>query len=170
MKRSLILSLLILLSVMASSQTTPTPPSAFDSTSISFNLTPITLPSTVQTLSGAETDAMIHFTTNNMFGETTLISSATFVGGRYDHAFPSVANWLQNHTSLTGGNFQAYITTSLGVVKADKTRWGERAGIGLKYAPAGATNFNIGAEVQWNNLPGIAHHIPSVVIGPNFRF
>jgi len=146
------------------------PPSAFESTSISFNLTPITLPGQQQTLSGAETDALVHFTPNNIFGETTLISTSPFVGGRYERVFPSIANWLQNHTSLTGGNFQAGITMSLGVVKADKTHWGERAGIFLKYAPSGASNFNIGIDAEWNNLPGIAHHIPSIAVGPNFRF
>lgn len=150
-------------------QTAP-PPSAFETTTLSFALSPITLPSTVSTLSGAETDLLMHFTPNNVFGATSLISSSTFVGGRYEHAFPSIANYLQNHTSLTGGNFQAGVTASLGVVKADKERWGERAGFFLKYAPSGATNFNLGIDVEWNNLPGIAHHIPSIAIGPNFRF
>jgi hypothetical protein len=166
---SIVAVVALLLSLACFAQTAP-PPSAFSATTISFGLTPITLPRSGQTLSGMETDAMVHFSANNIFGETSLISSSPFVGGRYDRVFPSVANWLQNHTSLTGGNFQAYATVSLGVVLADKERWGERAGLGLKYAPGATENFNIGIEAQWNNFPGIAHHIPSIAIGPNFRF
>lgn len=154
---------------LAFSQTTTTQ-TAFTTTSISFNLSPITLPGVGQTLSGAETDALIHFTTNNIFGETTLISTEPFIGGRYEHVFPSIAKYLQNHTSLTGGNFQAGLTASLGVVKSTKPHWGERAGIFLKYAPAGSTNFDLGIDVEWNNLPDVARHAPSFAIGPDFRF
>lgn len=152
------------------------PPNAFQSTSFSFNLSPITLPNVGSTLSGAETDAMFPLTTNNRFGETTLIGQSTFIGGRYDRVFPSIAKYLQNHTALTGGNFEAGISSSLGVVKAStKNEWGGRAGFFLKYAPNGATNFNIGFEAQANYLPRYAgdsspHWIPSIAVGPNFRF
>ena len=155
---------------------TTTPPSAFATTSISFNLSPLTLPGTSQgTLSGAETDIMFPLTTNNHFGETTLIGESTFVGGRYDHVIPAVANYLQNHTALTGGNFQFAITSSLGVVKGVKASWGGRTGFSLKYAPAGSTSFDIGFEAQANYLPNYAglgsqHWVPSVALGPNFRF
>ena len=152
-----------------------TPPSAFQTTSFSFNLTPLTLPNMGSSIAGFETDAMFPLTTNNRFGETTLIGQSTFVGGRYDRVFPSVANYLQNHTALTGGNFEAGITSSLGVVKASQTSWGGRAGVFLKYAPNGSSNFNIGFEAQANYLPRYAgdsspHWVPSVAVGPNFRF
>lgn len=168
MKTLAIVLLTVLIATAAFAQTTP--PSAFGGTSISFGLTPITLPGTGQTLTGVETDAMVHFTPNNVFGPTTIISTSPFVGGRYDRVFPQIANYLENHTSLTGGHFQAYVTMSLGVVKAANPHWGERAGLGLRYAPNGSDNFDVGFEVQWNNLPGIAHNKPSVVVGPNFRF
>ena len=164
----------VLVSVAALGQTTP--PSAFATTSFTFNLSPISLPNIGTSLSGAETDAMFNFTTNNQFGTTSLIGASTFVGGRYDHTFPSVANYLQNHTALTGGNFQFGVSSSLGVVKAQfKTFWGGRAGLFLRYAPAGSQNFNIGFEAQANYLPEYAsatspHWIPSIAIGPNFRF
>lgn len=164
------LSLAVVVCLLSIASFAQAPPSAFASTTISFGLTPLSLPRSGQTLTGMETDALVHFTPNNIFGETTLISNSPFVGGRYDRVFPSVAKFLQNHTSLTGGNFEAYATVSLGVVLSDKERWGERAGIGLKYAPSGSDNFNIGVEAQWNNFPGIAHNIPSVAVGPNFRF
>lgn len=161
---------LLLFTALAIAQTPAPPPTAFTDTTISFNLSPITLPGIGQTLSGAETDALVHFTPNNVFGETALISNQSFIGGRYERTFPSVANFLQNHTTLTGGNFQFGLTVSAGVVKADTNHWGERAGLFLKYAPNGSTNFNIGVDAEWNNLPGIAHNIPSIAIGPNFRF
>lgn len=175
MRNLFVVVITVALSAAAFSQATP--PSAFAGTTYNFALTPVTLPGQQQTLSGAETDFLVNFTPNNVFGETTLISTATFVGGRYERIFPSVANWIQNHTSLTGGNFEAGVTTSLGVVKGAKEYWGERAGIFLKYAPSGSQNFNIGIDAEWNNLPGIdpstssyGHNVPSIAIGPNFRF
>lgn len=151
------------------------PPSAFSTTTFSFNLSPINLPGLGASVSGAETDAMFPLTTNNRFGETTLIGQSTFIGGRFDHVFPSVAKYLQSHTALTGGNFEAGITSSLGVVKSANSNWGGRAGLFLRYAPGGATNFNIGFEAQANYLPNYAgasspHWVPSIAVGPNFRF
>jgi hypothetical protein len=150
-------------------------PTAFSTTTFSFNLSPINLPGLGSSVSGAETDAMFPLTANNRFGETTLIGESTFVGGRFDHVFPSVAKYLQEHTALTGGNFEAGVTSSLGVVKSGKTNWGGRAGLFLRYAPGGATNFNIGFEAQANYLPSYAglnspHWVPSIAVGPNFRF
>lgn len=165
----LITCLMLLVSSLMVAQVTPAS-NAFASTTYSFNLSPITLPGSSQTLSGAETDIMVHFTDNNIFGETTLISSAPFIGGRYERTFPVISDYLQNHTALTGGHFQVGVTVSLGVVKGDRSHWGERGGVFMKYAPNGSDNFNVGFEASWNNLPGIAHNIPSVVVGPNFRF
>ena len=150
--------------------------SAFSTTSFSFALTPITLPSLGSSISGAETDAMFPLTANNHFGETTLIGSSTFVGGRYDRVFPTIAKYLQNHTALAGSNFEAGVTASLGVLKTNpKNEWGGRAGLFLRYAPNGSTNFNIGFEAQANYLPnysyeGSPHWVPSIAVGPNFRF
>ena len=166
---------ILILSAVAFAQSTP--PSVFNSTTMSFSLTPITLPGTAQgTLSGAETDVLFPFTTNNMFGETTLVGESTFIGGRYNRVFPSVAKYLENHTALTGANFQFGLTSSLGVVKSSvKPSWGGRAGFFLNYAPAGSQNFAIGFEAQANYLPNYSgpnsrHWIPSVAVGPNFRF
>lgn len=169
MKYTIALALLTL-SLAAFSQTPPAPQSSFADTTYSFGLTPITLPGAHTTLAGAESDILIHLTANNAFGPTTLISTATFVGGRFDHSFPSVANWLQNNTALTGYNYQAYVTASLGVVKGDTSHWGQRVGAGLRWAPAGSTSFSMAFEAQANNLPGISHWIPSVSITPQFRF
>lgn len=175
MKNSAILALLaVFLALPVFGQTTP--PSAFTTTSVNFNLTPLTLPGTsAGTLTGAETDVMFPLTTNNIFGQTTIVGESTFIGGRYERVIPVVANYLQNHTALTGGNFQFAVTSSLGVVKNSKVSWGGRVGLLLKYAPAGSTNFNIGFEAQANYLPTYAgvnsqHWIPSVAVGPNFRF
>jgi len=175
MKVFLTVAITMLLAVPSFGQTTP-PPSAFQTTTFSFNLSPITLPNLGSSISGFESDAMFPLTTNNRFGMSTLIGQSTLVGGRYDRVFPSVAKYLQNHTALTGGNFEAGVTSTLGVVKAStKNSWGGRAGFYLKYAPAGSTSFNVGIEAQANYLPRYAgdsspHWVPSVAIGPNFRF
>ena len=160
----------LLLCAVSFAQTTPPPVSAFADTTYSFGLTPITLPGGKTTLAGMENDVMINFTPNNAFGETTLISTSPFIGGRYDRTIPSVAKWIQNHTALTGYNYQFYLTGSLGVVKADTSHWGERAGAGLRWAPSGVTNFSVAFEVQANNLPGISHWVPSFAVSPQVRF
>lgn len=165
MKKLAIAVLLLSAACFAQTQSNP-----FSETTYSFGLTPITLPGTQQTLSGAESDIMIHATPNNEFGQTTLVSTATFIGGRYNRVFPSVGKFLQNHTQLTGFNFQAYMTASVGIVKGDQTHWGERAGLGLRWAPSGASSFSVAFEAQANNLPGISHWIPSVAVSPQFRF
>ena len=158
----------LVLSIAALAQTPA--PGPFEGTTINFSLTPVTLPGIGQTLAGAETDMLVNFTPNNVIGETTLISSTPFIGGRYERVIPSIAKFLQDHTVLTGANFEAGFTVSLGVVDSSKVRWGERGGVFLKYAPAGSTNFNIGLDIEANNLPGITHWAPSVALGPNFRF
>jgi hypothetical protein len=152
-------------------QPAPTQPtSAFTDTTVSFGLTPVTLPSRVNTLAGAETDILLNVSANNVLGETSLISSSPFIGGRYIRLFPSVSKWIQNHSSFTGGQFQAGLTVSLGVVKADAPHYGERAGFVLNYAPAGNKTFGLGLDVEANNLPGVAHWIPSIAIAPTFHF
>lgn len=158
----------LLLSLVSFAQTAP--PSPFAETTYTFGLTPVTLPGGHQTLAGAESDVLINFSANNAVGPTTLISDSTFVGGRYDRTFPSIGKWIQNHTELTGFNFSAYATGSLGVVKGAESHWGERAGLGIRWAPNGASNFSVAFEAQANNLPGISHWIPSVVVSPQFRF
>ena len=119
---------------------------------------------------GAETDTLFHFTANNSFGPSALISSSSFIGGRYERSFPSIATWLQNHTNLTGANFQAGLTVSAGVVKGTNNYWGERGGIFVHYAPAGSTSFSLGFDIEANNLPGISHWIPSIAISPSWNF
>lgn len=166
----------LILSGLALAQTAP--PSPFAASTMSFNLSQISLPGQQQTLAGMETDAMITFSEYFNLGETTVISTSPFIGGRVEFVIPQVAKYLQNHTSLTGANFQFGYTGSAGVVKsAIKSTWGERAGIFLKYAPAGNQNFNLGVDVEWNNMPyvdpsnkGYGHHVLSVAVGPAFRF
>jgi hypothetical protein len=180
MKQTLTLSFLCLALCVAgfaqTAPTTPAPVNAFSTTSFNFNLSPITLPNLGSSISGAESDALFALTANNMFGETMLIGQSTFIGGRYERLVSSIAKYLQSHTALTGGNFQAGLTSSLGVVKAAvKNEWGGRVGLFLRYAPGGTQNFNMAFEAQANYLPGYAganspHWVPSLAVGPNFRF
>lgn len=150
-------------------------PTAFPTTTINFNLSPITLPGAKTSVTGAETDMKLKITTNTAFGETSVISSDyTFVGGRGDYVIPQFSTWLQNHSpSLNGYQFQLGVTGSLGVVRAQLgpngvSHWGERAGMFLNYAVSG--NMGLGLEAQWTNLPGYVHSSYSLAFGPNFHF
>jgi len=172
MKKLILLSLCLALPLLVVAQT-PTPsPTPFGGTSVSFGLTPITLPSVGQTLAGAETDTLFHFTNYNLVGATVLVSSSTFVGGRYNRIFPSVSTWLQNHTALTGNQFQVGFTASGGVIESGKTQWGGRGGFFVNYALNGS--WAMGFEAQANYLPGIvtgtSKWAPSIAVGPNFHF
>jgi hypothetical protein len=148
----------------------PAAPSAFSDTTVTFGLTPVALPNNVKTLTGIETDVLLNVSTNNVFGETSLISSSPFIGGRYVRLLPGVSKWIQSHTSFVGGHFQAGVTTSLGVVKASSEHYGERVGFVLNYAPAGNSTFGLGVDVEENNFPGIEHWVPSIALAPTFHF
>lgn len=163
-----ILAFILLIGVCFSQSTSPTP---FAGTSVSFGLTPVTLPNYGQTLAGAETDTLFHFTDYNVIGPTILVSSSTFVGGRYNRIFPSVSNFLQKYTALTGNQFQVGFTVSGGVVETGKSKWGGRAGFFINYALN--NSWAMGFEAQANYLPGIVtggNWAPSIAVGPNFHF
>lgn len=174
MKGILALASLLLLSVAAFAQTPA--PSAFPSTSVNFNLSPITLPGAKTSVAGAETDVKLKITQNLSLGETTLLSGDyAFIGGRGDYVIPSFSKWLQNHSPMLNGyQFQLGVTGSAGVVRTpaaagvSASHWGERAGMFLNYAIN--ENVGLGIESQWTNLPGYAHSSYSVAFGPNFHF
>lgn len=180
MKSCFITILGLLLAGLSYGQTTPnapTPqPSAFADTTVNFSLTPISLPGVSQSVPGAETDVKLNVSTNNVVGETTLISSAySFIGGRYDRMIPSFSTWLNNHSpQLNGYNFQLGLTASLGVVRTPNgvgttaEHWGERAGAFINYKANSI--MGLGVEAQWCNFPGYSHNTYSVAVGPNFHF
>lgn len=172
MKKTFMLAVLCLAVSLAgfAQTTTPAPTSAFTDTTVTFGLTPVTLPSKVNTLSGAETDILLNLTSNNVIGESNLISTSPFLAGRYIRLFPSVSKWIQTHTAFSGGHFQAGLTTSFGIVKASTPHYGERFGFVLNYAPAGSSTFGLGLDVEANNLPGIARWVPSIAVAPTFHF
>ncbi len=157
---------------------TPQPPQlapAFSDTTVTFNLTPISLPGLGQSLSAAETDVILNLTTNNQIGETTLVgTNFTFVGGRYNRIIPQVSNWLNNLSpNLNGMQFQVGVTSSLGVVRDNSTsHWGERAGVFANYAIN--NTWAMGLDVEANNLPGQptqhGNWNYSLAFGPSFHF
>jgi hypothetical protein len=156
-------------------QATQTQPSAFPETTVSFGLSPITLPGAKTSVAGAETDVFIKITPNFAIGETTLVSADyTFVGGRGNYVIPQFSTWLNNHSpGLNGYQFQLGITGSLGVSRGQLgpngiSHWGERAGMFLNYSFNGTTG--LGIESQWCNFPGYAHSTYSIAFGPNFHF
>jgi hypothetical protein len=165
---------LFLLAVSFASAQTATPPQAFAETTITFNLTPISLPGASTSVGGAETDALIALTPNNHIGETTLIDSGfTFIGGRYNRTFPSISTWLNNLSpNINGYQFQFGLTSSVGVVRVpgalNPSHWGERAGAFINYQINGT--WGVGLEGQWCNFPGYAHNTYSLAFGPNFHF
>src|SRR4029077_6001335 len=76
MKMLCTLIVALVLCVGLSAQTTPpTPTSAFPETTVSFNLSPITLPGLKNSVAGAETDIMIAPSGSFEVGETTIASS-----------------------------------------------------------------------------------------------
>ncbi len=96
-----------------------------------------------------------------------------FIGGRYNRLLPSVSNWLNNHSGVINGyKFQFGLTASLGSVRTSNSPkggwWGERAGFFALYGIN--ETWGIGLEAQWNNFPGVARHVPSIGLGPNFHF
>ena len=154
----------------------PTPqPTAFPSTSVTFNLAPLTLPGAKTSVAGAETDVKVKISTNFDIGETTLVSADyTFVGERSDYVIPQFSKWLQNTSpTLNGYQFQLGVTQSLGVSRGQlgpngTSHWGERAGAFLNYSFNGTTG--LGLEAQWCNFPGYVHNTYSLAFGPNFHF
>lgn len=158
------------LTVAGFAQSTSKPASAFAETTVSFGLTPVTLPSFGKTLSGAVTETSVNLTTNNALGEETLISSSPFIAGEYQRTFPGASKWIQNHTNFTGMNFQIGVKAQFGVVKAAKSYWGEGAAVFVNYAPSGSNSFGLGLQAGWMNLPGVQHNVPAIAVGPNFHF
>lgn len=170
-RKLLVLGLLLMVGVCYSQTTTTPSPTPFSTASVSFGLTPVTLPNVGTTLAGAETDTLFHFTNYNLIGPTVLVSTNTFVGGRYNRIFPSISTWLQNHTSLQGNLFQVGLTVSGGVVESGKSQWGGRSGLYVNYALN--NTWAMGFEAQANYLPGLfgtGKWGPSIAVGPSFHF
>lgn len=176
MRRASILAIFFILVAFGAAQTSTTSSSAFPSTSVTFNLTPVTLPGAKTSLAGAETDAKLKVSTNLAIGETNLIGGDyAFIGERSDYVIPQFSKWLQNTSpTLNGYQFQLGVTQSLGVIRSpvsagtNASHWGERAGMFLNYAMNG--NTGLGFEAQWCNFPGYAHSTYSIAFGPNFHF
>lgn len=172
LKKLFALGIILVVSTLGFAQA----PSAFPSTTVSFNLSPISLPGAKTSVAGAETDVLLGITPNNVIGETSLISgNYSFIGGRYNRIIPQFSKWLDNVSpTLSGYSFQLGLTASLGVVRTpfsvgqNQSHWGERAGVFLNYAVNGT--FGLGFETQWTNLPGYAHSTYSIAFGPNFHF
>lgn len=168
-------AVLCLLAASAFAQSTLNQP-AFNTSTVSFGLTPVTLPSFGSTLAGVETDTAFNFTNYNQVGVRTIVSTSTYIGPVYNRIFPSVSSYLQNHTALAGNQFQVGLTLSGGVVEASKQQWGGDGGIFVNYAPSGSKTWAIAFAGTAAYLPGIANTsghgkwIPKVAIGPAFKF
>lgn len=172
--------LALFLAIPLFGQSCPSTPAncpAFQESTISIGLTPITLPSLGQTLAGAQTDTVFNLTTNNQLGATALISNSSYIGPRVNRILPSVSSWLQNHTALSGSQFQCGLTFSAGIVEASKKQWGGDGGFFCNYAPSGTSAWAVAFQGGAAYLPGItnadgghAKWIPKIAIGPQFKF
>jgi hypothetical protein len=164
---------LLILSIASFAQTAPTP-GAFPETTVTFNLSPVTLPGVKSTIAGAETDILIAPSNSFQLGETTVTgSSMLFAGGRVQYIVKPVSTFIQNHSpNLNGYQFQFGLTGSAGVVKpvdiAGTSHWGERAGVFLNYAING--QWGMGVDAEWGNFPGIVHNTWTLGFGPDFHF
>jgi hypothetical protein len=170
-----LLMALLCVPVTVLAQVSPiTPPSAFPETTVTLNLSPITLPGLTNTVAGAETDVLISPSPNLSFGESTLASSSMiFAGGRANYVIMPVSTWIQNNSpNLNGYQFQFYVTASLGVVKpvgvSGNPHWGERSGVGLNYAING--QWGAGFDAEWGNFVGVQRNTWTLAFGPNFHF
>jgi hypothetical protein len=144
---------------------------SYDQPKVSCNAVPVSFVTMKHTTTGVETDMVVGVTAKDGLGESTIVASNTFVGLRYERVFPSIAKWLDNSTSLAGYNFKIGLSLTPGLVKTPTVlHWGERAGLFMKYSPQGSKSFSLGAEVQWNNFPGIVHDTLSLSVGPNFKW
>lgn len=165
---------ILALSLAAVAQTPEPIPSAFPSTTVTFNLSPITLPGLKSTIAGAETDILISPSNSLSVGETTVTgASMLFVGGRAQYVIKPVSQFIQTHSpNLNGYQFQFGVTSSLGVVKpvdiAGTAHWGERAGVFLNYAING--QWGMGLDTEWGNFPGVQHNTWTLAFGPSFHF
>ena len=171
--KTLFTVLILAFSIASFAQTTPAP-SAFPETTVTFNLSPVSLPGVKSTIGGAETDVLIAPSPEFQLGETTLTgSSLLFVGGRGQYTIKPISTWLQNHSpNLNGYQFQFGVTSSLGVVKpigqTGTAHWGERAGAFVNYAING--QWGMGVDAEWGNFPGVQHNTWTLAFGPDFHF
>jgi hypothetical protein len=115
---------------LASAQTAPQPATG-DAITVSFGLSPISLPDAPSSIAGAETDVVLPFTTNNWIGETSIVSSSySFVGGKYQRIFPQIGTYLNNVSALNFLNSDIGLTASVGVVFVNgEKHWGTTAGV-----------------------------------------
>lgn len=143
------------------------PPEAFPKSTMTMNVMPVTITGGVGAATGSETDALVAALHPLSIGETAIVSNKlSFVGARIDLTIKPLSTWLQDHSSVNGYKFQIGPTISLGGVKAgSKFYYGERAGLFVNYSLAWAVGMQF--EVQWNNLPGYGHSVPSFSFGPN---
>lgn len=172
MKTIFTIALIFVLSLVCFGQTPPVP--VFAETTFNFNLAPIAVPGGNSTLSATEADVMMKITDKDQIGSTNLLNQdMVFIGGRYNRLLPGVSTWFNNHSALINGyQFQFGLTASLGSVRTSNSPkggwWGERAGVFANYGIN--DTWGIGIEVQWNNFPGVARHVPSIALGPSFHF
>ena len=93
---------------------------------VSCNAAPLSFVTMKQVTSGVETDMVLAISKTDGLGESTLVASSTFVGGRYEHSFPSISKWIDNNSALSGYNLKFGITLTPGLVKTSTVlHWGE---------------------------------------------
>lgn len=138
---------------------------------VAFGLTPVTLPGIGSSVTGAESDTLLPFTTYNWIGLTTITSTSyTYLAPRYTRIVPQIGTFLNNHSqTLDFSGSDVGITMSAGLVSVNgKTHWGESAGISWLQNINNTWGMNFNAE--WFNPVGYEHNTYKVSVGPTLKF
>ena len=164
------LGVLLLVSVCLGQ--TPAPTATGDSITVSFGLTPVTLPNAPSSIAGAESDIVIPFTTNNWIGETSIVSSTySFVGGKYMRVIPQLGTYLNNHSTLNFANSDLGLTGSAGVVFVNGGKhWGATAGVFWLQNINSSWAITFDAEAVRFPYVSTTAWTWKFATGPNFKF
>ena len=150
----------------------PQPVATGDTITVTFNLSPITLPDAPSSIAGAETDIILPFTTNNWIGETSIVSSNySFVGGKYMRIFPNLVKYLGKVSPLNFTGSDIGVTASGGVVFVNNTKhWGGTAGVFWMQNINSTWAMTIDAEAVRFPYVSTEAWTWKMAVGPNIKF
>jgi len=141
-----------------------------DTITVSFGLTPITLPNAPSSIAGAESDVVLPFTTNNWIGETSIVSSNySFVGGKYMRILPAVGKYMAAQNAMFA-NSDIGLTASAGVVFVNgKKHWGSTAG--MFWLQNINDTWGMGFDAEAVRFPDVADKWTwKLAVGPQLKF
>lgn len=149
-----------------------------------LNAQPIALPAGGQTVAGSISGLSFSPVPNVDLREDNIVvstpaaqgTSMAFFGG-FNYRVLELSRFLQNASpTLNGYRFQFYVTGSAGVDRVTDAAGNTRqhyaflGGGGISYLINASGSWQIGVEVRYAKLPGIANNTAIVGVGPSFHF